>query len=535
MWIGMSDNSFNRQVRRRQKATGERFMRARREVIKAAGAEAESGVIPESAGEARLLSLLGVGSAATAADVAAAWAARELPVGTGELVDLGDVLRVPLGLGAGGSPVWLDLKDDAAGGVGPHGVMIGATGSGKSTALQAMLAGLCARHSPDLLQLVLVDDVDSTVFDELATYPHTEARFPGGEPGVAGLLDRIKQRTEALSAADAIALDYDGAVSIVDHNSGPGFSEFGGVPNVVVDAMKTVDRERLYARMIDLVEEQMKERAAAAAKPVRSSHGPAGSMVRYHQVRSTPAGADLPAVPYTLVVIEDFDVLAHRDPGWVSVVDTVMRKGRHLGIGVLVVSQTLGSWGEAILANAQYRIALRTVDAETSVRLIGSDAAYHLPPWEKGVGLFSPSPRAEPVLYKGFQVSCDRVRDLAGHTAVRRAAQFVTNGLRRITSEHPELAAIGNELDASVIQLDSRGPSGEPEAPDDGEDKQPPAWRVAASNYPGSPVYAIVDQDGIIATDPLDDFLCVWATRATAEYQLSRNGFRLRRSSEKAF
>lgn len=499
-------------------------MRARREVIKD-GALAGAGVLPESAGEARLLSLLGLGSAGTA-DVAAAWAARALPVGTGELVNLGDVLRVPLGLGVGGSPVWLDLKDEADGGVGPHGVMIGATGSGKSVALQAMLAGLCARHSPDLLQLVLVDDVDSTVFDELANYPHTEARFPGGEPGVAGLLDLIKRRTEALSAADAIALDYDGAVSIVDHRF-DSFSEFYTFP--------VIDREVAKARneqLLGRIEEQMKARAAAEAKPVRSSHGLAGSIVRYNQVRSTPAGADLPAMPYTLVVIEDFGVLAQRNPGLVGVVDTVMRKGRHLGIGVLVVSQTIGSWGDQILANAQYRIALWTTNTETSRWVIGSDAAYHLPPREKGVGLFSPQLGAEPVLYKGFQVSFDRVRDIAGHTAAvqgqRRAAQVVTNDLRKITSEHPEMAAIVAKFEASAKQRDAilRGL-------DDGADKEPPVWTVVPSNYPGSPVYAIVDQDGTIATDPRDGALCVWATRATAEYQLSRNGFRLRRSSEK--
>lgn len=508
-------------------------MRARREVIKG-GALAGAGVLPESAGEAKLLGLLGLGTAGTAG-VAAAWAARELPVGTGELVNLGDVLRVPVGLGVGGSPVWLDLKDESDGGVGPHGVMIGATGSGKSVALQAMLSGLCARHSPDLLQLVLVDDVDSTVFDELANYPHTEARFPGGESGVAGLLDLIKRRTEALSAADAITLDYDGAVSIVDHKSGAEFSKFDGVPKVVVDAMKTVNSEQLSERLIDLIEEQMKARAAAAAKPVRSSHGLAGSIVRYNQVRSTPTGADLPAVPYTLVVIEDFGVLAHRNPGLVGVVDTVMRKGRHLGIGVLVVSQTIGSWGETLLTNAGYRIAWRATEAETSLRLIGSDAAYHLPPSEKGVGLFSPQLGAEPVLYKGFQVSVDRVRDIAGHTAVahrqRRAAQTVTDDLRKIRSEHPELAGIVDEFEVIAKQLDR--PAGETDTADDDVDKEPPVWTVVPSNYPGSPVYAIVDQDGTIATDPRDGLLCAWATRATAEYQLSRNGFRLRRSSEK--
>lgn len=528
-----SDDSFNKQVRRRQKATGEAFMRARREVIKE-GALAGAGALTEVADEARLLSLLRLARGGSPADVAAQWALRDLPVGTGELVDLGDVLRVPLGLRAGGNPVWLDLKDEAEGGVGPHGVMIGATGSGKSVALQAMLMGFCARHSPDLLQLVLVDDVDSSVFDEFADYPHTEARFCGGEPGMAGLLDLIKRRTEALSAADAIALDYDGAVSIVDSNSGAEFSKFTSFPHL--DGLDRAAAVSRIEQVAEQIEEQLRERAAmAAADPGSISHGPAGSILRYNQVRSTAAGADLPAVPYTLVVIEDFGVLAHRHPDLVGVVDTVMRKGRHLGIGVLVVSQTIGSWGESILANAQYRIAWRATEAEASWRLIGSDAAYHLPPRATGVGLFCPHPGADPVLYKGFLVSCDRVRDVAGHSVVARrqrgAAQVVANDLRKIRSEHPELAGIVDEFEVIAQQLDR--PAGETDTADDDADNNPPVWAVVASNYPGSPVYAIVDQDGTIATDPRDG-LCVWATRATAEYQLSRNGFRLRRSSEKS-
>lgn len=445
----MSGNSFKKQARRRQKATGESYMRARRQVANNSPAAA-AGAVPGSAGEARLLSLLDLGSAG-AADVSALWTSRDLPVGTGESVILDDVLRVPFGLGAGGAPVWLDLKDDAAGGVGPHGVMIGATGSGKSTALQSMLVGLCAQHSSDLLQLVLVDDGDSTVFDELANYRHTEVRFRGGDCK-AGLMDLIKRRTEALAAADAITLEYDGATSFVDDRS-VGLSQFTEIPEAVVNATRKVRPEELLSK----IDEQLQERAAMLANPVPISHGPAGSIARYNQVRSTPAGADLPAVPYTLVVVEEFGVLAHSDPDLVTVVDTVMRTGRHLGISVLVVSQILGPWGGTILTNAGYRMVSRTVDAETSLQLIGSDDAYHLPPRDRGVGLFCPYPGAEPVLYRGFQTSFDRVRDLARQTAAvqgqRRAAQSVNNHLRKLTSEHPEMAAIVEQLDARAADM----------------------------------------------------------------------------------
>lgn len=47
-----------------------------------------------------------------------------------------------------------------------------------------------------------------------------------------------------------------------------------------------------------------------------------------------------------------------------------------------------------------------------------------------------------------------------------------------------------------------------------------PQWRVVASRYEG-PCYAIVDEHDKVARDLLDGRLCVFTTRATAEYQLS--------------
>src|ERR1700722_1966154 len=46
-----------------------------------------------------------------------------------------DLLRVPLGCDAAGAPVELDIKEAAQGGMGPHGLVIGGTGSGKSETL----------------------------------------------------------------------------------------------------------------------------------------------------------------------------------------------------------------------------------------------------------------------------------------------------------------------------------------------------------------------------------------------------------------
>ena len=69
----------------------------------------------------------------------------------------GDFLRVPIGIDDLGAPVLLDLKESAQLGMGPHGICIGATGSGKSELLRTLILGLALTHAPDDLSMILVD------------------------------------------------------------------------------------------------------------------------------------------------------------------------------------------------------------------------------------------------------------------------------------------------------------------------------------------------------------------------------------------
>src|SRR5699024_3998136 len=84
-------------------------------------------------------------------------------------------LAVPLGLNASGRPMVLDLKESAHGGMGPHGLCIGATGSGKSELLRTLVLGLTITHSPEELNLVLVDFKGGATFLGFEQLPHTSA------------------------------------------------------------------------------------------------------------------------------------------------------------------------------------------------------------------------------------------------------------------------------------------------------------------------------------------------------------------------
>ncbi len=78
---------------------------------------------------------------------------------------------MPVGVGPAGDPLVLDLKEAAEGGLGPHGLVVGATGSGKSELLRTIVAGLAATHPPDQLAFVLVDFKGGAAFADLAPLP----------------------------------------------------------------------------------------------------------------------------------------------------------------------------------------------------------------------------------------------------------------------------------------------------------------------------------------------------------------------------
>ncbi|WP_246062349.1 type VII secretion protein EccCa [Haloactinospora alba] len=84
----------------------------------------------------------------------------------------GDFLRVPIGVGPDGGPVLLDLKESAFGGMGPHGLVVGATGSGKSEMLRTLVASLAIGHPPEQLALLLVDFKGGATFADTEPLPH---------------------------------------------------------------------------------------------------------------------------------------------------------------------------------------------------------------------------------------------------------------------------------------------------------------------------------------------------------------------------
>lgn len=76
-------------------------------------------------------------------------------------------LRVVVGMQPG-APFVLDVRQD-----GPHALVAGTTGAGKSEFLQALIVGLATMHSPERVTFLLVDYKGGAAFKECVELPHT--------------------------------------------------------------------------------------------------------------------------------------------------------------------------------------------------------------------------------------------------------------------------------------------------------------------------------------------------------------------------
>ena len=231
-----------------------------------------------------------------------------------------NVLCAPVGVCADGTPLVLDLKEAARGGMGPHGLIVGATGSGKSELLRTLLTGLTTMHSPDLLSMVLIDFKGGATFAGMTGLPH-----------VAGLITNL---------ADDLGL--------VDR-----------VRDALVGEQQRRQTLLRDAGNVDSVAEYQARQAAGG--------------LDVH-------GRPLEPLPYLLVIVDEFGELLSLRPDFINLFVQIGRVGRSLGIHLLLATQRLEEGRlRGLESHLSYRICLRTFSAGESRTVLGTTDAYRLP------------------------------------------------------------------------------------------------------------------------------------------------------------
>jgi S-DNA-T family DNA segregation ATPase FtsK/SpoIIIE len=226
--------------------------------------------------------------------------------------------------------------------MGPHGLVVGATGSGKSELLRTLVLGLALTHSTADLNFVLVDFKGGATFGGLDGLPHTSA-----------------------------------------------------VITNLADELPLVDRMR-DALQGEIVRRQELLRAA----------GNYASLRDYAAARAQrPRGAsELPPVPSLFVVLDEFSELLAAKPELIDLFVMIGRVGRSLGVHLLLASQRLEEGRlRGLDTQLSYRIGLRTFSPQESRIVLGVPDAYELP--SQPGSAYLKDGTGEPIRFKAAYVS----------------------------------------------------------------------------------------------------------------------------------
>lgn len=109
---------------------------------------------------------------------------------------------VPIGRETLLNETFLMLSEDAH---GPHGMLAGTTGAGKSELLQSLVCALAVEHDPRDLTLLLIDFKGGSTFNVFAPLPHTVGLVTNLEPSevrrmLEALRSEVEQRQQFLKA-----------------------------------------------------------------------------------------------------------------------------------------------------------------------------------------------------------------------------------------------------------------------------------------------------------------------------------------------
>ena len=206
----------------------------------------------------------------------------------------------------------IDLRRD-----GPHALVAGTTGSGKSEFLQTLIASLAFANRPDAMTFVLVDYKGGSAFKDCAELPHT----------VGTVTDLDGHLTERALVSLAAELRR---------------------------------RERIFQ--------------LAGAKDIDD----------YWRATAAGGGETLARL---VLVIDEFAALAEELPGFVDGLVDLARRGRSLGIHLVLATQRpSGVVSPAIKTNTNLRVAMRVTDAGDSIDVIDSPLAARIPKDAPGRG-----------------------------------------------------------------------------------------------------------------------------------------------------
>ena len=245
-------------------------------------------------------------------------------------------LQVPIGKTESGT-AYLDLHEKAD---GPHMLVAGTTGSGKTETIISYLLGLCMQYRPDELNLLLID-------------------MKGG-----GFTKRIGHLPHVVGSVT----DVDGD----ENGTGAGYM-LGRFLNAMQSEIKRrkilfnrlhVDNIDSYIRACNDIESHISKKKLDAEEAAL--------------VRNTAAQERL---SHLVLVVDEFTELKrfsneNGDIDFMGEITTIARIGRSLGFHIILISQNIeGAITDDIRVNSNARLCLKVATRQASKEMIGTELA----------------------------------------------------------------------------------------------------------------------------------------------------------------
>lgn len=223
-------------------------------------------------------------------------------------------LAVPVGIDSEGALVEIDLHERAD---GPHGLIAGTTGSGKSEFIITLVLSLCVSFPPDEVSFLFID-------------------YKGG--GLAGAFDNDRYRLPHVA----------GTITNLDGNA---------IGRALVSLRSELRRRQSV----------LNDARAATGEATMDIHRYL-SLYRQGVVRDP--------MPHLMVIADEFAELKQQEPAFMDELMSAARIGRSLGIHLLLATQKpSGVINDQIWANARLKVSLKVSDAEDSREMIRRDDA----------------------------------------------------------------------------------------------------------------------------------------------------------------